>query len=448
MTFSANRRNGIREISVVVTLTSQTGPNHRNAIEPEGRVRNDAGTVEGDSGGVKGEVRRARTPIWIAALAGALALGALVHQLLVPIRVDLGWGFRGFSLIMAVPYVVLGTIIAIRAPENRIGRFLLAMGSLFVVAGAANEYALRGLVYRPGSLPGAIYAGWYLQWAWVVMFGMAMFVFLLFPNGRFASERWRRFSYFAGASIVLGVVALSLTKGPLDSFTTKPVFQNPIGLETFKPDITYGPALMPWLICLATSAASLFIRFRKATGVERQQLKWLAMGAVFTALSFFSAGSYGPPWLGEVLTTVGIVLLPTTIGISILRYRLYEIDVLINRAIVYALLTVALAGAYVGLVFGFQALLAPFTAESDLAIAGSTLGVAALFRPLRSRVQDFIDRRFYRRKFDAEQTVADFSVRLRDEVELSAVTSQLTGVVQETMEPAHVSLWMRPVVER
>lgn len=397
---------------------------------------------------MKGEARRARTPILVAGLAAALALGAVVHQILVPVQVDLGWGFRGFTLLMAAPYLVLGTIIVIRAPENRIGRFLVGMGVLFVLAGTANEYGLHGLIYRPGSLAGAIYAAWYLQWAWVVMFGTTMFVFLLFPNGRFASHRWRRFSFFAVASIVLGVTALALTAGPLDSFTTKPVFQNPLGLEILKPELTYGWALLPWLICLATSAASLFIRFRRSTGIERQQLKWLAMGAVFTAIAFFSAGTYGPPWLGEVLTTIGVILLPTTIGISILRYRLYDIDVFINRAIVYAVLTLALAAAYVGLVFAFQELLAPFTAESDLAIAASTLGVAALFRPVRSRVQDFIDRRFYRRKFDAERTAAEFSASLRDEVDLGAVTRQLTDAVRETMEPRHVSLWMRPVEER
>lgn len=392
-------------------------------------------------------MERARGPIVVAALSVAVALGTLVHQLVTPVEVDLGWGFRGFALLMAAPYLILGTAIAVRSPRNRIGRLLLFIGPFYLVAGVANEYALRGLLYRPGSLPGAIYVAWYLQWAWVLMFGTIMLVFLIFPNGRFASHRWRRFSYFVLFSVVLGSTTLAFTTGPLDSFTTRPVFQNPLGVNGLNPDVA-GSALLPWLLSFAASAASLIIRFRKATGVERQQLKWLAMGALFTTIAFLSASSWGPPNVGEILVTVGILLLPTSIGIAILRYRLYDIDVFINRALVYALLTVALATAYIGLVFGFQALLASFTAESDLAIAASTLGVAALFRPVRARVQDFIDRRFYRRKFDAERTVADFSSRLRDEVELSAVTSQLTDVVQETMEPAHVSLWMRPVVER
>ena len=305
MTFSANRRNGIREINALVTVTRQTGPNHRNAIELSGWARNDAGTVEADPEGVKGEVKRARGPIVVFGVSVACLIGALAIE---------GWPKESAETLLSV-----------------------------------------------------------------------------------------------------------------------------------------------WLASLLASAVSLFSRFRKSEGVERQQLKWLALGGIFTAAAFvFSGLSEGVAGftagisaaIGQGLVTFGIVLLPVTIGVSILRYRLYDIDALINRALVYGSLTVALAGAYVGLVFGFQTLLAPFTAESDLAIAASTLGVAALFRPVRSRMQDFIDRRFYRRKFDAEQTVAQFSVHLRNEVELAAVTSQLTDVVQETMEPSHVSLWMRPVVER
>jgi hypothetical protein len=381
---------------------------------------------------------------------------ASLHGLLVPVDVDVGWAFRGFIVLIAVPYVVLGAAIVTRLPENRVGTLLQAIGLLFSLVGALGEYALRGLVYDPGSLPGAIYAAWVLQWAWIVMFGLSMFVFLQFPNGRFLSRAWRRFSYFAGASIVVSAVGVAFAMGGLDSFTERPLFRNPLAVEGWAKESAES-LLSVWLASLLASAVSLFSRFRKSKGVERQQLKWLALGGIFTAAAFvFSGLSEGVAGftagisaaIGQGLVTFGIVLLPVTIGVSILRYRLYDIDVLINRALVYGSLTVALAGAYVGLVFGFQTLLAPFTAESDLAIAASTLGVAALFRPVRFRMQDFIDRRFYRRKFDAEQTVAQFSVRLRNEVELAAVTSQLTDVVQETMEPSHLSLWMRPVVER
>ena len=402
-----------------------------------------------DVWGVKGDVEPARGPVLVAVASTICMVGAFVHQLLVPADVDVGWAFRGFILVIAIPYVVVGTAVRIRSPENRIGRLLQAIGFLFAVAGAVGEYGLHGLVYRPGSLPGSIYMAWVLQWAWVVIFGLSMFVFLLFPDGRYLSPRWRRFGYVAGSCIVIATCSLAFAEGPLDSFTARPVFRNPLGVDAWKAESAEA-ILMVWVVSLAVSALSLFIRFRQATGVVRQQLKWLALGGLFTAVAFLSVGvvesSPGrerAAAVSQILVTIGIALLPMTIGVAILRYRLYEIDVLINRAIVYVLLTVALAAAYIGLVFGFQALLSPFTAESDLAIAASTLGVAALFRPVRSRVQDFIDRRFYRRKFDAERTVADFSIRLRNEVELGAVTSQLTAVVAETMQPVHVSLWLR-----
>ena len=405
-------------------------------------VRNDAGTVAADSGGVKGDVKRARAEFLFAAASAVCLVGALVHQLLTPVDAEMGWAFRGFIILVGAPYVIVGAAVAFRTPRNRIGMLLQVMGLGYALLGVIGEYAIHGLVYRPGSLPAAIAAAWVIQWGWTVAFGVSMFVFLLFPSGRFVSERWRRFGYFAGASIGIAACSFATAKGVMDSFTIRPAFQNPLGVGV--PLETAGMLMMPWLVSLVASSVSLFIRFRKSTGIERLQLKWLALGAIFTAVAFcFPLALPEAPILGQALTSAGIVLLPTTIGIAILRYRLYDIDVLINRALVYGLLTLALAGAYIGLVFGFQALLAPFTAESDLAIAASTLGVAALFRPFRSRMQDFIDRRFYRRKFDSEQTVAEFSVRLRDEVELTAVTSRLTDVVQETMEPAHVSLWMR-----
>ena len=395
-----------------------------------------------------GRSKRGLGPVVIAAASVALAIGSAVHQLATPVDVSIGWAFRGFIIVIALPYALVGYAIRFRAPENKIGKLLQTMGVLFVVAGVLEEYALRGLVGSPGSLPGAIYAAWVLQWAWIVIFGLSMFLFLLFPNGRYASVRWMRFRYYAAASIVVSTAGVAFAPGILDSFTLRPAFPNPLATSAIDSEVGEMIILF-WLIGLGASAASLFIRYRKATGIERQQLKWLATGALFAALTFFLAGAtetfFASAALGEFLTTLGIFLLPTAIGISILRYRLYDIDVVINRTLVYGLLTAILAAAYIGLVFAFQALLSPFTAESDLAIAASTLGVAGLFRPARSRVQDFIDRRFYRRKFDAERTVAEFSVRLRNEVELSAVTSELTSVVLQTMQPAHVSLWMRPV---
>jgi hypothetical protein len=390
----------------------------------------------------------------MAVVSGVGAVGVTIHQFLTPVDVNVGWAFRGFIVVIAIPYVVVGAAIRSRSPENRVGLLLQVVGLLFALAGGLEEYALRGLVYRPGSLPGAIYAAWVLQWAWVVIFGVTMFVFLLFPNGRYLSRRWQRFSYLAALSNLIAVSSLALATGVLDSFLERPAFQNPFGIEGW-PKESAEILLMVWVASLVASTVSLFIRFRRATGIERLQIKWLAVGALITAVAFLFAGlvesSAAGGWAGVVsqaLVTIGVALLPTTIGISILRYRLYDIDVLLNRALVYGSLTVALAMAYVGLVFGFQAILSPFTAESDLAIAASTLAIAALFRPVRSQLQDFIDRRFYRRKFDAQRTVEEFSSNLRDEVELTAVSGQLMDVVRDTMEPAHLSLWLREEITR
>ena len=436
---------------LAVTLSRRIGPIHRNHLEAGPHLRNDAGTVRGESEHVNGEMERGRGPFVIAALAAVCGLGALVHQFTTPADVAWGWAFRGFIVVIGAPYVLVGLAIRLRTPENPIGKLLEVMGFSYMFAGAISEYAVRGLVVDPGSLPGAIYAAWILQWLWIVMFGLSMFVFLLFPNGRYLSSAWRKFRIVAAASLVVAAAGTALGDGVLDSFAERPAFQNPLGLESWSADAA-ASLLSVWLLCLLASATSLFIRFKRSSGVERLQLKWLAVGGLFTALSFVIAG-FGEGVLGvsvatsaitgQVLVTLGIFILPTTIGIAILRYRLYDIDVLINRALVYTALTAMLAGAYIGLVFTFQALLSPFTAESDLAIAASTLGVAALFGPARSRLQDFIDRRFYRRKFDTEKTIEGFSSRLRDEVELGAVSRQLVEVVSTTMQPAHVSLWLK-----
>jgi hypothetical protein len=394
---------------------------------------------------------RARGPKAIAALCLGCILAALAHQLLVPVDVNVGWAFRGFIGLIGLPYVVLGATILGRSPENRIGRLLQVIGVMYAVAYVLEEYALHGLVYRPGSLPAAIYAAWVLQWAWIVMFGVFMFVFLVYPNGRFLSDRWRRFSYFGALSIVVCTAGLSTAEGVLDSFTERPAFQNPLAIEGWKGE-SAEVLLMVWVLSLVGSASSLFIRYRRSIGVERLQLKWLAVGGLLTTLAFVFAAisesisrtaSSNAATLAQTLVTLGIGLLPVTIGAAILRYRLYDIDVLINRALVYSLLTVALALAYIGLVFGFQTVLAPFTAQSDLAIAGSTLAVAALFRPVRARVQDFIDKRFYRQKFDAQRTVDEFNSHLRDEVDLAAISGRLVDVVSDTMQPVHASIWLR-----
>jgi hypothetical protein len=252
---------------------------------------------------------------------------------------------------------------------------------------------------------------------------------------------------------VLGLVlafALSLRPGEIETLSTVTV-ENPLGVAGAQTALELIGAAGFALIVLATGGgvASLVVRFRKARGDERQQLKWLALAAIAFLVAFASGPviwnipslDSSPLW--PVLFLLAVGALPLATGIAILRYRLYDIDVVINRTLVYASLTALLAGAYFGLVLLFQLALEPVTEGNELAVAVSTLAVAALFRPARRRIQGFVDRRFYRRKYDAERTLAAFGGRLRDEVELEALAADLRGVVAQTMQPAHVSLWLR-----
>jgi hypothetical protein len=272
----------------------------------------------------------------------------------------------------------------------------------------------------------------------------------LFPTGRPATRFWSWVMRFALVILILGFTSSALIPGKVEppSFGVVNPFgvQGPIG-ELAAEINAAGQAALPLIFLLGI--VCLVARRRRAHGDERQQIRWFGYAATMMALSFgvsFASVTAGFQALGDAFFVIGAIFLaciPLASGLAILKYRLYDIDVVINRTLVYALLTAILAGAYVGLVFAFQAALRPFTAESDLAIAASTLAVAALFRPLRSRVQSFIDHRFYRRKFDAQRTIEDFSEHLRDEVDLGALSSRLTTVVLETMQPAHVSLWIR-----
>ena len=353
-------------------------------------------------------------------------------------------------------FPAVGVMVASRHSGNAIGWILLSIGLAWGLHGLLKGYSLYGLVTRPGSLPRPDMALALGSWLWVPAVGlMAIFLILLFPDGRLASPRWRALAWLS--AITLGVLSLTglFRPGPFsdDGF---PGVTNPLGAEALRPvlGVLDASAILLLLLCIAASAVSLVQRFRRSQGEERFQLKWLAAAAgavAFAYAAFMAAGGvkyfFGvaivPAWFAHI--SVGsFLLIPVAIGIAILRYRLYDIDIIINRALVYGALTVLLALAYFGIVVLLQRAFDPITGESDVAIAASTLAVAALFRPLRARVQTFIDHRFYRRKYDAEQTLADFSARLRDQLDLDALTAELVAVVTRTMQPSHVSLWLRP----
>jgi hypothetical protein len=361
--------------------------------------------------------------------------------------------FVPLMALMLVSFSTVGAVIAARRSDNAVGWSLLTIALALGVAFAGQSYADYTLVADPGSLPGGAIAVWLSLWTPVPALISATFFCLLFPDGRPPSHRWRWVGWLAVMGGVLIMLGLSLTPGTLDE-RNYPGARNPVGVEgtgRFLEGMeTVGTGLA--LLGLLLAVVSMIVRFRRSIGVERQQLKWVvyagALAAGGFALTLFLSG----PLANAVfaLAFLAFIGVPVAAGVAILRYRLYDIDLLINRTLVYGSLTVLLAAVYVGGVAATQTIFRALTGQEQqpqLAIVASTLVIAALFNPLRRRIQSFIDRRFYRRKYDAVKTLEAFSAKLRDETDLDALTSEMVGVVRDTMQPAHVSLWLRPPAE-
>jgi hypothetical protein len=348
--------------------------------------------------------------------------------------------FVGFSAFMGV-----GALIVAHRPGNAIGWIFSAIALLAFTGQLASEYAAYAYVTRPGSLPGAILAAWYASWSWFVVVALALvFTPLLFPTGRLLSPRWRPVAWLAGvatvALTVLGALRADLEIAP------DQLVANPIGVAAVEnPEVsTVGDGLLILLVLLIVVAfVSLVIRFRRSGGAERQQLKWFTYAGALLPLALLD--DFLPTPVGDLVFGVVIVFLPVAAGLAILRYRLYDIDRLINRTLVYGLLTALLAGVYGSAVLVLGQMFGGVTQDPpSWAVAGATLAVAALFQPARRRIQAVVDRRFNRRKFDAAKTVEAFSARLRDEVDLDALSAELLAVADQTMQPTTVSLWLRP----
>jgi hypothetical protein len=355
-----------------------------------------------------------------------------------------------FFMATALGFPLVGALIASRRPENPIGWLLLAMALVFGVDLFAAAFV------ETNGRPGQGLAAWYDAWSFYLWLALGVVVLpLLFPDGRLLSPRWRWVLRLVAAAFACSFVAAAFKPGGLES-NQKPDIQNPLGIETLKSVLQVINVVGEILFMLAILAAiaAVVLRLRRSRGEARLQLKWFAwVGSVMIAGFFIAAvaaafgdnspiapiGNIGWP-LGLFSLIVGI---PLATGISVLRYRLYEIDVVINRTLVYGFLTVTLAAVYIGSVLLLQLALSAVTSGSSLAVAVSTLGVAALFRPARARIQGLVDRRFYRRKYDAARTLEGFSSRLREQVDLETLGGELRKVVTETMQPAHVSLWLR-----
>jgi len=357
------------------------------------------------------------------------------------------------NTLSAVLFSTVGAIVASRRPENPVGWLLCLLGVAFSVGHFSAQYAIYTLLAQPDSLPAGQALAWVSSWILPPIIGLQVFSLLLFPTGRLPSRSWRWLAWLTVAFVVVGVTSSAFSLGA--NAGLGPV-RNPLGIEGFS-DIYDAVLLISSLLYIAV-AYSLFVRLRRAGGVERQQIKWFAYAVVATVggttIAYSIPNTINTPlwfvWAGYALVIATTPAIPVSIGIAILRYRLYDIDRIINRTLVYGSLTLMLALVYFGGVTATQALLQTLTGQQklpQLAVVVSTLVIAALFNPLRRRIQDVVDRRFYRRKYDAAKTLEEFSARLRDETDLDALGEDLVEVVRDTVQPARVGLWLRPASE-
>src|SRR5215203_116901 len=398
------------------------------------------------------------TSVWLAWALCALSLALTALSLLLFI---LNLSYPNTHLyqpwldntLTALFYPTVGAIVASRRPQNPVGWLLCLYGLVISISYFCAEYAIYALLAQPGSLPAGEAMAWIVSWVLPITNGLQVFYILLFPTGRLPSRRWRWLGWLTVIYVVVGVILAAFSSGALLGILGP--IQNPLGIEGFS-NIYYKAVLFTMTSLLTLAAAlAVFIRLRRAIAVERQQIKWFAYAAVASV----SAGILAyiiprvidtPLWFERVSFALNIALIPAVpiaIGIAILRYRLYDIDILINRTLVYGSLTLMLALVYFGGVTSTQVVFTALTGQEEqpqLTIVVSTLLIAALFTPFRHRIQSFIDRRFYRRKYDAAKTLEAFSAKLRTETDLDALSDDLVGVVRETMQPEHVSLWLHP----
>ena len=359
-----------------------------------------------------------------------------------------------FNALVLLAFATVGALIASRRPENPIGWIFCISTLLWALGNVLQEYTTYALITVPGSLPAGALMGIIGHWiGGIGWFLMLTFLLLLFPDGHLPSTRWRFLAWLIAVLLTVYSITFLLSPYPYANSAIDPrlvAVRNPMGIMVANDLFDQLGGDIPLLLfpLILACIVSVFLRFRRARGVERQQLKWFTYGMTLSTLMLiviiilvFSNVNGGA---ASTFFYLAVVCIPISAGIAMLRYRLYDIDVLINRTLIYGLLTAVLALAYFVSILILQYLLSSFISGSQLPIVGSTLLIAVLFQPLRHRIQRIIDRRFYRSKYDAARTLADFSATLRNEVDLQQLREHLLTVVQETMQPAHVSLWLRP----
>lgn len=366
---------------------------------------------------------------------------------------DFGTRFTPVVLMLdGLVFAFVGTIITSRRPENGVGQVCLLIGLLIGANSLAGEYGVYALLTEPGALPGGDIAAWFVNWTWVAYIGLIGTVLVLvFPDGRLPSRRWRPVMAVALVAMAMAAVSFALAPGPFLSVPWAP--DNPFGVEGAAVVLEFFS--LGFFLLAATSVAaawSMVIRFRLASGRLRQQIKWFASAAglfvvLYVGQAFYSlvTGTLGSASTDvqrviQTLVAATFGILAAAVGLAVMRFRLYEIDHVISRTLSYGVVTATLLGVYLLLVFVLGSVL-PF--EGDLAVAASTLTVAAMFNPLRRRIQATVDRRFNRSRYDALRTVESFSHRLRAELDLQGVVGELQIATLATMQPAIVSMWLR-----
>jgi hypothetical protein len=399
-------------------------------------------------------------PGWTAVLAGALLALTLVglaasawldHLLRQAGMPELTW-FRSAGIadvVTAVSAATVGAVLASRRPAHPVGWLLLGLGFSLAVAAVVYAYVRYGLVARPGAVPAAGYLAGLSNGMILIWISCVGFVLLLTPIGSLPSPRWRWWARIAAAAPVVWVLASVVDPAPMRP--EYPTIGNPLAVPALPRlvlDAATGAAALVVVAAVLVGAGSLVGRFRRARGAKRQQLRWLALAAALAAMALLVALAalvLDAGWdLFNPALGVCLGLLPLATGAAILRYRLYDLDRIISRTLAYGLLTLTLGLGYAALVLGLGQLLGR---DTPLVVAAATLAVAVAFQPARRRVQEVVDRRFNRRRYDAAQTIAAFSARLREEVDLDTLTGELLAVVEQTMQPTRASLWLRPTHE-
>ncbi len=390
---------------------------------------------------------RLPTPRTLARVAAAISVvlfACFVASVVVlsfdPDFTDLGVALGELPFI--VSFVGVGLVVTSKRPTNLVGWALLLAGFGILFEGVFHTYAELALVVKPeAGLPAGGAAGAVAAGSWTSLMGGVFLLLLVFPSGVLSSRSMRRFAVLGlldFAAIWFVIATSSDLEPPLNAY------DNPLVLTTSDVYADLGiPLVVACLVSILAAAVIVIRRFRRSRGDERQQFKWFATSAGFLVVTVPFAAAFNWTGIGGVVITFQLVALPISVGIAVLRYHLYEIDVIIRRTLVYGAVSVLLAATYAAIVIGLQALLSSVAGGSNLAIAVSTLAVAALFLPVRSRVQRFVDRRFYRRRYDAQRTMEAFGARLREQVDLEGLCADLERVVIQTMQPARVSTWLR-----